>query len=86
MKLLLVLAVVLLAVWLWRRGRSQEQQKQGRQGVSPQPPTSETGTAPMRSCLHCGLHFPAEEAVQGKLGIYCSPAHRIAAGDSAPAP
>ena len=29
----------------------------------------------MTSCAHCGLHFPASEAVRAEGRDYCSPAH-----------
>jgi uncharacterized protein len=29
----------------------------------------------MASCAHCGLHFPASEAVRADGLDYCSPAH-----------
>ena len=29
----------------------------------------------MTSCAHCGLHFPASEAVRSEGRDYCSPAH-----------
>ena len=29
----------------------------------------------MTSCAHCGLHFPASEAVRVEDQDYCSPAH-----------
>jgi len=86
MKLLLVLVVLLAAVWFWRRGRLPGQNGQGEPGNAQTPPTPEASTAPMCSCLHCRVHFPAEEAVQGELGLYCSSAHRVAAGDRAPSP
>lgn len=31
---------------------------------------------PMLQCRHCGLHFPASEALQDTAGVvYCSQAH-----------
>ncbi len=30
---------------------------------------------PMARCAHCGLHFPASEAVRADGLDYCSPAH-----------
>ncbi|MDL2354460.1 MAG: PP0621 family protein [Pseudomonadota bacterium] len=37
----------------------------------PEPPAIET----MTSCAHCGLYFPASEAVRADGLDYCSPAH-----------
>lgn len=78
MKLLLVLAVVCFAVWLWRRGRTLPPNN-----AAP-PSTPAPDVAPMVPCLHCQLHMPLNEAVRGQLGFYCSAAHRQAAGDHAP--
>lgn len=30
----------------------------------------------MQRCTHCGVHFPASEAVMADGGVYCSVAHR----------
>ncbi|MES2757570.1 MAG: PP0621 family protein [Pseudomonadota bacterium] len=38
---------------------------------APPQPQIET----MTSCAHCGLHFPASEAVRADGLDYCSPAH-----------
>jgi uncharacterized protein len=37
----------------------------------PSPPSIET----MTSCAHCGVYFPASEAVRADGLDYCSPAH-----------
>ena len=72
MKFLLVLAVVVIAIWLWRRAR--------RPGIGDNKPAG--GTAPpgkpqeMARCAQCGLHLPLSETVAGKRGVYCSAAHR----------
>lgn len=77
MKYLLVLAVILVAIWLWRKGRREEMQSR-----TP-PPPAPGGIAPpqaMLRCAHCGLHLPAADAVRGADGtVYCSAAHRQAA-------
>jgi len=49
--------------WRW-----QQNQQQGRQA---EPVSIEN----MTSCAHCGLHFPASEAVRADGLDYCSPAH-----------
>lgn len=48
--------------------RQYQQQQQGRQA---EPASIEN----MTSCAHCGLHFPASEAVRADGLDYCSPAH-----------
>lgn len=39
--------------------------------AQPQQPAIET----MTSCAHCGVYFPASEAVRADGLDYCSPAH-----------
>jgi uncharacterized protein len=81
MKYLLVLAVVLVAFYIWRTNREraweeavaqEAKRNQGRQRhtATPGPP------AQMVVCHHCGLHLPRSESVEGRLGHYCSPEHR----------
>jgi uncharacterized protein len=76
MKYLLLLLVVLLLAWAWRQSRR----------AKVPPPQSPQASAPetMGTCLHCGVHLPASEAVRGEKGLYCSTAHRIAAADRNP--
>jgi uncharacterized protein len=71
MKYLLVLAVLWVGVWAWRRGRNTNR------------PTAERNTAvaqeEMVRCAHCGLHLPRGDALQdaGKTpAVYCSAEHR----------
>ncbi len=71
MKYLLVLAVVAIAFWLWRKAR--------RPGVGAKaPPAAPPPGTPqaMTRCAQCGLHLPAAEAIAGERGSYCSAAHR----------
>jgi uncharacterized protein len=77
MKYLLVLAVVFIAIWLWRKGRQEEL----RSRPPPPPPRPAVGApTEMVRCAHCGLHLPATDAVRGSAGrVYCSAAHRKAA-------
>lgn len=74
MKFLLILLVILVAVWLMRRGSASGhgRQQQPRPEGTPQ-------VQPMVECAHCGVHLPANEAVIGSEGrTYCSDAHRLA--------
>lgn len=73
MKYLLVVAVVLVAFWIWRNNRRQEQAQ--RQTMRPPAPPS----IPVRmvACRHCGTHLPETEAIAGSRGVYCSQAHRL---------
>lgn len=73
MKYLLVLAVVLLGVWLWRSNRQTERedavQRKPRKGSQSQPDI-------MVACLQCGTHLPHSEAVHGRRGDYCCAEHQ----------
>ena len=77
MKYLLVLAVVLVAIWLWRKGRQEDMRS--RTTPPPRKPPAVGAPATMVRCAHCGLHLPATDAVTGTEGVYCSAAHRQAA-------
>lgn len=71
MKYLLVLAVVLVAVWLWRNNRRVEKQ---------QPPAARAPLpAPqdMVRCPVCSVHLPRTDALPGPDGrLYCCQEHR----------
>lgn len=71
MKFLLFLAVLLLAVWLWRSGRRSD-----RRADQATPPPAPPGPQEMVRCAHCGVHLPHSDAVVGRIGLYCSPEHR----------
>ena len=46
------------------------------QAEAPRPNArAEIATESMTSCAHCGLHFPASEAIHADGLDYCSPAH-----------
>lgn len=77
MKYLLILLLVLVAIWVFKRGRTPRGQ---------QPPAKPEATTPaeMVTCVHCGIHLPQEEAVSGQKGLYCSTEHRAAAQDRNP--
>lgn len=71
MKFLLVFLLVLVVAWRWRTWREATQLKNGK---------TEAGgstSGEMVPCSLCGLHLPANEAVVGKLGSYCSQEHRL---------
>ena len=69
MKFLLAFLVVLVAAWRWRIWRESVQQKKTRS-------RSDIPSIDVVSCRQCGLHLPANEAIVGKLGSYCSADHR----------
>lgn len=77
MKYLLVLAVVLVAFWIWRNNRRIDQDDPA--SPAKKPPAAPPRVAPpadMVACRHCGLHLPGPEALKGKQGVYCSTEHR----------
>ena len=76
MKYLLVLAVLLVAFWIWRNNRVERK--------PPSPPPRPPGPLPpvtMVECRHCGMHLPEGEALVGRHGHYCSEEHRRLQGD-----
>ena len=74
MKYLLVLAVVMVAFYIWRNNRLGDRADAPRQ-ASP-PPGRAKVPAIMVACRQCGTHLPETEAVQGSQGAYCSADHR----------
>ena len=84
MKYLLVLAVLWVAIWLWRKNRREEMQDAMRERAARQAqqrtPAPAGAPQAMVRCAHCGLHLPATEAIAAPGGaVYCSTAHREAA-------
>ncbi len=82
MKYLLVLAVVMVAFYIWRNNRVSDRAEAARRA----PPPSGRPQLPtvMVACPHCGTHLPENEAVQGRQGAYCSAEHRrLREGDAA---
>lgn len=71
MKYLLVLAVVLLAFYIWRNNRVTDRKDATR---APVPPPHVP--AIMVACLECGTHLPDTEAVRGRAGAYCCIEHQ----------
>jgi uncharacterized protein len=69
MKFLLVLAVVLFGVWLFRSGRQDKVTRQ-------KPPVNPSDPQEMVSCQLCAVHVPKSDAVPGRNGLYCSAEHR----------
>ena len=76
MKYLLVLAVVLVAAWLWRNNR----RTQGHQEAARTPPPAALPQDMVR-CPVCSLHLPRADALAGPDGhLYCCAEHRRSAG------
>ncbi|MFN7123489.1 MAG: PP0621 family protein [Hydrogenophaga sp.] len=72
MKYLLVLAVVMVAFYVWRNNRVTDRS----QSRPPPPPGTPRLPVVMVACQHCGTHLPQGDTVQGALGPYCSADHR----------
>lgn len=73
MKYLLVLAVVVVAFYIWRNNRLEDRRSDAARKAPP--PKSNVPTI-MVACRQCGTHLPENEAVQGSQGAYCSAEHR----------
>lgn len=76
MKFVIVALVVFIGLWLWLRAMRRPDDGASRPGSSPAPKDAPEA---MVDCAHCGVHFPAVDALRGGDGAaYCSPAHRDA--------
>lgn len=70
MKYLLLFLVALLIAWQWRTYRDRQARQQ-------RPPRGSAQQAlEMVTCAQCGMHIAASDALVGRLGNYCSAAHR----------
>ena len=70
--LIWLIIAVAVVVWLKRAIAGATRSTAGQTGA-PRPGPSET----MLQCAHCGVHFPASEAVAGPGdAVYCSAEHR----------
>jgi uncharacterized protein len=78
MKYALVFGLVLLVVWLWRSNRQKSvrdsNQNTAHHAVSQ--PGKQNPATEIVACAMCKVHLPRAEALTGKLGLYCSVAHR----------
>ncbi len=69
MKLVLVLAVVLFGIWLWRTNREAQPKRNLKNPESAAVPLD------MVCCALCSVHVPVADAVKGKKGVYCGADH-----------
>ncbi len=76
MKYLLVLAVVWVAYWIWRKNRLTDKAQEKKAAPPPRPPAVPQLPTVMVACPHCGTHLPENEALPGRQGAYCSAEHR----------
>lgn len=70
MKYLLLLIVLAVLFLMLGARRSRPNEPEARKPPPPAPPQA------MLSCAECGMHLPADEALPGKGGVFCSAAHR----------
>lgn len=67
-----VLAIlILLLIVAWWASRALERRKR-----QPRPPSGKKQPERMLECLHCGVHIPESEGVQGEAGFFCCDEHR----------
>jgi uncharacterized protein len=66
---LLMIAVIIVAVLLWRRALRRDQPPAG--GPAPDPAGEE-----MVQCRVCGVYLPQQESLKEGPFHYCSEAHR----------
>lgn len=71
MKFILVLAVLLVAFYVWRNNRKPDRPAPPAAPSQPEPPQLE-----MVRCAVCGLHLPKTDAITTNAGAYCSNEHR----------
>lgn len=88
MKFLAWAVLILAVIWILKikakqqaarmARRAEEEMAAARRSASPSIAESEL----MVSCAHCGVHFPASEAVDdGKGRSFCTNEHLLAHGD-----
>jgi uncharacterized protein len=74
-RLLFWIALAILVVAAIRsKLRESAPRQPGRAGPQPAPPP-QVGSERMACCAHCGVYFPASEAVSADGRDYCCPAH-----------
>ena len=68
-RVLFWLLLGLIAWWIVRPRKAAPPKASPRAGAGAAPAT-------MVDCAHCGLHFPADEAVRDGARVFCCTAHR----------
>jgi uncharacterized protein len=77
MKYLVVIAVVLLVLWLWRSGRREEEQERRADAARRPEPAARVEQQEMIRCPVCSVHLPRTDALPGPDGqLYCCAEHR----------
>ncbi len=75
MKYLIVVVMLGLAFWIWRKNRS-DTTRSVDQSQAKTPRSNNSPPQLMITCAACGVHLPQADAVAGKRGMYCSAGHR----------
>ncbi|MFN3861796.1 MAG: PP0621 family protein [Roseateles sp.] len=73
MKYLLLLGLLALLFFALGVKRARPREPEARR---PGPPAAPPPPRAMLRCAECGMHLPADEALPGKGGVFCSAAHR----------
>ena len=75
MKYILVFALVMVGLWLWRNSRraNTQQDNENKPRRAARPPALPTEIV---ACDVCHVHLPRSEALTDPDGVYCSAAHR----------
>jgi uncharacterized protein len=78
MKYALVFGLVLLVAWLWRSSRQKNSLDANHDAAhrAKQRPGKQLPATEIVACAVCNIHLPRGEALSGKLGLYCSAAHK----------
>ena len=78
MKYVVVIAVVLFGLWLWRKlGQSRQRDEPPAAPPSADHARKDEATPQdMVRCPVCALHLPKADAVVGRTALYCSREHR----------
>jgi uncharacterized protein len=74
MKYLLVVLVVSIAFWIWRKDHRSVTRERSRD--SNPKGSGSGGVQTMVQCPVCKLHLAQTDAVTGRAALYCSAAHR----------
>ncbi|RTL34396.1 MAG: hypothetical protein EKK53_26390 [Burkholderiales bacterium] len=72
MKYLLLLLILGGLFFVLGARRARPREPEGRNAA----PSSPARPAAMLCCAECGMHLPADEALPGKGGVFCSGEHR----------
>jgi uncharacterized protein len=73
MKYLLLILLLAGVFYMLGLKRSRPREPESR---TPAPPPAPAAPQSMLRCAECGIHLPADEALPGKGGVFCSAAHR----------